>query len=143
MFRTILGTTAAIIMLGGAATAEDFEVHMMNRSDRGTMVFEPPSLRVAIGDTVKFVATDKGHNAESIKGMIPEGADAFKGAINEEVTVTFTEEGFYGIKCNPHFGMGMVMVVAVGDDAMPQDGFLEGRMPKKAKQGIDDALSGL
>ena len=38
------------------------------------MVFEPALVKVAPGDTVKFVATDKGHNAETIKGMLPDGA---------------------------------------------------------------------
>ena len=38
------------------------------------MVFEPAFVKIAPGDTVKFVSTDKGHNAEIIKGMLPEGA---------------------------------------------------------------------
>jgi len=110
-------TTAAIIItLGGAAVAETFEVQMLNRGESGTMVFEPSSLRIAEGDTVKFVATDRGHNAESIDGMMPAGAEAFAGKINEEIEVTFTEAGFYGVQCKPHFAMGMVMVVAVGDE---------------------------
>lgn len=143
MFRTLMSTAAVMMTLGGAVAAETFEVQMLNRSENGTMVFEPASLRVAVGDTVKFLATDRGHNAESIDGMIPEGVEAFKGKINEEIDVVFTEEGFYGVKCTPHFGMGMVMVVAVGDEEAPDDDFLEGRMPKKAKEGFEDALSGL
>ena len=38
------------------------------------MVFEPSFVKIAPGDTVRFVSTDKGHNAETIKGMLPEGA---------------------------------------------------------------------
>ncbi len=143
MFRKILSTAAVMAALGGAAAAETFDVQMLNRSDNGVMVFEPASLRVAVGDTVKFVPTDRGHNAESMEGMIPEGAEPFKGKINEEIEVTLTEEGFYGVKCTPHFGMGMVMVIAVGDASAPDDSFLEGRMPKKAKEGFENALSGL
>ena len=41
------------------------------------------------GDTVKLVATDKGHNAESIKGMFPADAAPFVGKSGEDVTVTF------------------------------------------------------
>jgi len=63
------------------------------------MVFEPSLLKIAPGDTVKFLATDKTHNAESIAGMLPEGAKKFVGKINEETTVTFEQPGIYGIKC--------------------------------------------
>ena len=52
--------------------------------------------------------SDKSHNAETIKGMIPEGAEAFKSKMNEEFSVTLDKEGVYGIKCTPHYGMGMV-----------------------------------
>ena len=51
----------------------------------------------------------------SIDGMVPEGYVGFKGKINEEIEVTFDQPGFYGIKCSPHFGMGMVMLVKVGE----------------------------
>lgn len=101
------------IAVQGAGAAE-FEVHMLNKGEKGTMVFEPDFVQAAPGDTIRFVAVDKGHNAESIKGMMPEGADPFKGKINEEITYTVSEEGVYGIKCTPHYGMGMVMLVAVG-----------------------------
>ena len=53
------------------------------------MVFEPALVRIAPGDTVKFVSTDKGHNAETIKGMLPDGAASFAGKTNEDVTVKF------------------------------------------------------
>ncbi|TIV43623.1 MAG: pseudoazurin, partial [Mesorhizobium sp.] len=61
-----------------------------------------------------FVPTDKTHDAQSIKGMVPDGAEPFKGKMNEEVTVTLTQEGVYGVKCAPHYGMGMVALIAVG-----------------------------
>ena len=143
MFRTVLTTAAIIVALGGMASAETFEVRMLNKGDGGRMIFEPAALRIAAGDTVKFLATDKGHNAESIDDMMPEGAASFVGKINEEIEVTLTEPGFYGVKCKPHFAMGMVMVIAVGDDAAAPDSFLEGRLPKKAKQKFEEALGGL
>jgi pseudoazurin len=142
MFRKALTTAAIIVALGGMASAETFEVKMLNKGDGGRMIFEPAALRIAAGDTVKFLATDKGHNAESIDDMMPEGAASFVGKINEEIEVTLTEPGFYGVKCKPHYAMGMVMVIAVGDAAAP-DSFLEGRLPKKAKQKFEEALGGL
>ena len=74
---------------------------------------------------------------------MPEGAEKFKGKINEEIEVTLTEPGFYGVKCLPHYAMGMVMVIAVGEDAAAPDDFLEGRIPKKAVKRFEEALSGL
>ena len=143
MFRTLMTTAAVITALAGAASAEVFEVKMLNKGEAGKMIFEPQGLRIAAGDTVKFIASSKGHNAESVEDMMPEGAEAFKGKINEEIEVTFTEEGFYGVKCKPHYAMGMVMVIAVGDEEAAPESFMEGRIPKKAKKRFEDGLSGL
>ena len=141
MFSKLTSVAAILAALAGPAAAETFEVQMLNRGDAGTMVFEPANLRIAAGDTVKFVATDRGHNAESIDGMMPEGATAFAGKINEEIEVTFDVEGFYGVMCKPHFAMGMVMVIAVGDAEAAPDTFLEGRLPRSAKQRFEDQLN--
>lgn len=65
-------------------------------------VFEPAILRISLSDAVTFVPTDAGHNAASKRGMIPEGADAWNGAIDENLTVTFTVPGIYGYLCLPH-----------------------------------------
>lgn len=104
-----------LALLPVAAHAEIFEVKMLNGNATGGMAFEPDFLSLKPGDTVKFLATQRGHNAATIKDFLPEGATPFKGKINQEIEVTFTEEGFYGIMCTPHYDMGMVMVVRVGD----------------------------
>src|SRR5690606_8358648 len=66
---------AAAIMVAGAAGAAEIEIRMLNKGEKGAMVFEPDYVKAAPGDTIRFVSTDKGHNAETIKGMIPEGAE--------------------------------------------------------------------
>ncbi len=93
MFRTLASTLTLTVALTGAAHAEDFEVQMLNRGDAGTMIFEPAFLRIAAGDTVTFLATDRGHNAESIPEMTPEGAEVFESSINEEMMGTLETEG--------------------------------------------------
>ncbi len=128
---------AAILALGsiGPVLAEDFEVQMLNRdADGATMVFEPAYLHIQPGDTVTFVPTDPTHNAETIAGMLPEGAEPFKGRINEEFTVTFEQEGLYGYKCTPHFGMGMVGLIKVGDSMDNLDAAQAVNMPPKARE---------
>ncbi|MEP6065240.1 MAG: pseudoazurin [Paracoccaceae bacterium] len=143
MFRTVVTGFAIAALMGSVAFAETFEVQMMNKgSDGERMVFEPAFVQAAPGDTIKFIAADKGHNAEVSKGMLPEGAEAFKGKVNEEFEVTLDVEGVYGVICKPHFAMGMVMTIAVGDVDAPAE-FFEGRVPKKAKERFETQLGNL
>jgi len=106
---------AALAVSATAAGAETIEIKMLNRGEAGAMVFEPAFVKAETGDVIRFVPTDKGHNAESIDGMLPDGVEAFKSKMNKEFELTVTEEGVYGIKCTPHYAMGMVAVVQVGD----------------------------
>ncbi|MGU3574564.1 pseudoazurin [Brucellaceae bacterium C25G] len=131
-----LFATAAIVFAATTASAfaADYEVKMLNKGEAGDMVFEPALTKIAVGDTVTFVPTDPSHNAESMKDMMPEGAEAFKGKINKEVKVTFDKEGVYGIKCLPHFAMGMVALVVVGDDLPNLEAAPNAKMPPKAKE---------
>lgn len=143
MFRSLVSSLACASLLGGAACAETFEVQMLNKgADGERMVFEPAFLQVQPGDTVRFLATDKSHNAEVNTGMHPDGATVFKGKINEEIEVTLDVEGVYGVICKPHFAMGMVMTIAVGEVEMPDD-FFAGRVPPNAKKRFEDQLSNL
>ncbi|MDP1729891.1 MAG: pseudoazurin, partial [Devosia sp.] len=91
----------------------------------------------APGDTVTFLATDKGHNAESIKGMLPEGAEPFKGKMGKDVVVTFDVPGAYGIKCAPHLAMGMIALVVVGEEPAKLDAAKAVKQPKKAQERFD------
>lgn len=111
----------AAVIVAGAAQAAEIEVHMLNKGEKGTMVFEPDLIVAAPGDTIRFVPTDKGHNVETIKGMFPEGAEPFKSKFNEEFTVTLTAEGIYGVKCTPHYAMGMVALIKVGEPTNAED----------------------
>jgi pseudoazurin len=110
------GAALAVLALAASpAAAKEWQVKMLNKgSDGKLMVFEPAFIKIAPGDTVKFLATQKGHNAESVAGMAPAGGPVFKGKINEEIVVRFAKPGVYGYKCLPHVGMGMVGLVQVG-----------------------------
>ena len=141
MLHKIATGIAFAALMGSAALAETFEVQMLNQgSDGERMVFEPAFVQAVAGDTIRFVATDRGHNAEINDGMLPDGAEAFKGGINEEIEVTLDIEGVYGVICKPHFAMGMVMTIAVGDVEIPE-GYLEGRIPRKAKERFEAQLA--
>lgn len=109
---------ATVLLSTVSAQAADFEVKMLNKGpDNQAMAFDPPFLKIQPGDTVKFVAVDKGHDAESIPGMLPDGATPFKGKMSQDISVTFDKPGLYGYRCVPHFGMGMVGLIEVGGTA--------------------------
>ena len=132
-----IAAVALALALGGAASAvaaADFEVLMLNKGTDGkTMGFSPSFLRVEPGDTITFIPVDKGHNAETILGMIPDNAETWRGKVDEQLTVTLTEPGLYGFKCFPHFAMGMVGLVQVGDDQSNLKQLMEVRLPGKAQ----------
>lgn len=134
---SLLGTAMIVAAFGSVASAADFEVHMLNKGKDGVMVFEPGSLKIAKGDTVTFVPTDKSHNAETIDGLIPDGATPFKGKMNESIKVIFDVEGAYAIKCSPHVGMGMVGLIVVGDTPANVDAVKAAKLPKKARERLD------
>ena len=133
--RIGLLVAGAMIALAAAspAAAKDVQVKMLNKGANGAMVFEPALVRIAPGDTVTFVATDKGHNAEIISSMMPAGAAPFKGKMNQTFTVKFSKPGVYGYKCLPHYGMGMVGAVMVGNPAANAAQAKAASHPGKAK----------
>jgi pseudoazurin len=141
--RVLFATIALSGLMLVPAFAANFEVHMLNKGVVGTMVFEPALTRIAPGDTVTFIPTDKGHNAETIAGMLPDGAESFKGKIGQEVVVTFDLPGAYGVKCTPHLGMGMVALVVVGDQPANLDALKAVKLPKKALERFEAAYAEL
>ncbi|MBW3098292.1 pseudoazurin [Pseudohoeflea coraliihabitans] len=140
---TRLALAATLTFTIGAVQAAEFEVKMLNKGAAGTMVFEPDLIRAAPGDTVRFIPVDKGHNAETIKGMLPDGAERFKSKFNEDFTVTLDQPGVYGIKCTPHYGMGMVALIIVGDETGNLEAAQGVRQPGKAKGRFADIFARL
>lgn len=130
--------TALIVSLvaAPAAQAKTHIVKMLNGNAGGAMVYEPEFLQIQPGDSVQFLAAQRGHNAASIPEILPEGARPFLGRINEEITITLTQEGFYGVKCSPHYDMGMVMLIQVGMGALG-DLVLPETLPKGARQRLE------
>jgi pseudoazurin len=143
MNNHVLLFAAAIFSAGavGAASAADVDVMMLNKGESGMMVFEPSFVQVQPGDTVHFIATDKSHNVESIKGMIPDGVEPFKGEMNGNFDLTVTEEGVYGVKCTPHFPMGMVALVVVGDPSSNLEAAKSLKNSKKATERFEAAFA--
>jgi len=90
-------------------------VKMLNSGAGGQMIFEPAVLKVSVGDTIHFKATDMAHNSASMEGMIPEGAKKWAGAMNQDISVVLDTEGVYVYQCDPHVMMAMIGVIQAGE----------------------------
>jgi len=101
--------------------AETIEIKMYtknpdNKKERN--VFIPAFVTVKPGDTIKWIASDKGHNTASGKGMLPEGAEKWKSKFSKDFEITLQKPGVYGYVCSPHEGLGMVGMIVVEGEGM-------------------------
>ena len=101
------------------------------------MVYSEDISRIAVGDTITWVPTSKGHNVHFIAG--PDGWDLpKKSKNNEEVVITFDVPGVYLYQCTPHATMGMIAFVVVGEDTSNLDAIkkikIRGKSKKKFKK---------
>jgi len=111
MLRTkIYAGFLSLLMLGigNAALAEDHTV-----TARST-AFDPVAIKIAPGDTVSWTNMS-GHNVHFEEGNIPEGAEPYVSPMGDNVSRTFDKEGVYLYKCDPHFALGMVGAIVVGE----------------------------
>ncbi|MBM3550283.1 MAG: pseudoazurin [Alphaproteobacteria bacterium] len=138
----ILALAVSIAGSSLSLAGETVEIKMLNKGADRYMVFEPEVVRIKPGDTIKFVAADKGHNAVTIKELIPTGAEPFRGKINEELAITLSTPGVYGFRCDPHYTLGMVGVVVVGEPAN-LDAAKQAKLPGKAGEVMTRLLGTL
>ena len=98
----------SVLLVSFNAIAEDHVIAA------GATNFNPMHLFVQPGDTVKWTNMTI-HDTQSMDGLIPEGAEAWKSNIGQSYEVTPDKEGVYIYKCNPHFANGMVGAIIVGE----------------------------
>lgn len=99
------GTKHTVLMLNAACG----DLNKVN-------VFEPAILHIRPGDEVTFLSTDAGHNTASKRGMLPDGAAPWNTPMDKDATLRFDILGVYGYVCLPHYEMGMVGLIAVGEE---------------------------
>lgn len=131
---------AALLCVYHPALAEMHHVKMLNGNETGGMVFEREHLVIMPGDTLKFLATHRPHNAATINNFIPEGAETFLGNMNEEIEVTLTVPGVYGIKGSPHYDMGMVMLIEVGESTV-EEAIIRDDLPNGAQRRFREIIA--
>ena len=125
------------------SSAEDLTVEMLNKLGKESMVYSKKILRIKVGDTVLWKATDKGHNVEFIKGGVPEGVEKFRSKFNVDVEYKFTIPGIYAYWCTPHKNMGMIGYVVVGEDKSNLEEIKKIRYSAKSKKIAPDLISQL
>lgn len=136
--RKLLMSAALLVGSSVAASAETIEVQMLNENEAGDkMVFSQELIRAEVGDVIRFVPTDRSHNAQSVKDALPEGQDTFKGKMNKEIEYLVTETGLTAVVCQPHQTMGMVALIVVGNDVSNAEDILGARLRGKGKDKIE------
>ncbi len=100
----------SLLMLGVSASALAEEHTVQAKAT----AFDPVALKIEPGDKVRWTNMS-GHNVNFEEGNIPEGAEAFASSLGDNVSKTFDKEGVYLYKCDPHFAMGMVGAIIVGE----------------------------
>ncbi len=132
---------SASVVASNASAAEHI-VNMKNSGQGGTFVFEPAYVEAAVGDTVRFVPVDLGHNAESITGMTPDGAPQLVGEMSKEAVIKLTKAGLYGIECKPHVYLGMVALIKAGKGpARNYSAASQAKLPDMAKARMAPLLA--
>lgn len=116
-FRFVSAFVLATLVCGVASAAE-VKVEMLNRDKVANLsnVYKPGLVKVNKGDTVKWVATNPGHNVAFVQGAVPAGVAPFSSPFQKEIIYKFEKPGIYLYKCTPHAGLGMVGLVMVGND---------------------------
>ena len=143
MKNKTISTICLFFFLTSFASAADQTVEMLNKLNKESMVFEPKIVRVNIGDTVLWKATDKGHNVEFIKNGVPEGVDKFKSKFNKDTEYKFSVPGIYAYWCTPHKNMGMIGFVVVGDNKSNLENIKKLKFMAKSKKIAPNLINNL
>ena len=133
----------AFVFFANQSFAADEIVEMLNKSGKESMVYSKKIVRINVGDTVIWKATDKGHNVEFIKGGVPEGVEKFKSKFNKDTEYKFSIPGIYAYWCTPHKNMGMIGFVVVGNDKSNLEEIKKIRFAAKSKKIAPDLINSL
>ena len=123
--------------------AADETIEMLNKLGKESMVYSQKVVKIDVGDTVFWKATDKGHNVQFIKGGVPEGVDKFKSKFNKDTEYKFTIPGIYAYWCTPHKNMGMIGFVVVGGDKSNLEAIKKIKFMSKSKKIAPDLINSL
>ena len=139
MNKILLAITA--LFFTNTLSAATVEIEMLNRLGKESMVYSESIVNIQSGDTVKWLATTKGHNVQFL--TTPEGVGAFRSKLNVDTEYTFTVPGIYLYQCTPHKAMGMIGLVIVGDDKSNLDKIKKVKVYGKSKKLLKTLLKSI
>ena len=102
-----------LVLALGVGSAQAATVEVKLGTDDGMLAFEPNTLTISAGDSIKFV-----NNKLAPHNAVFEGHDELSHsdlafAPGESWTKTFSTAGTYDFYCEPHRGAGMVGTIVV------------------------------
>lgn len=105
--QIFLGLGALVTAFSTNVSAEE---HVIKAA---VTAFRPLVVNAQPGDTIVW-QNMAGHDTTTMKGMLPEGAEAWQSKMGEIFSITVEKEGIYLYKCTPHSSMGMMGAIVVG-----------------------------
>ena len=115
MIRSVITASFAflLVLVFGVASVQAKTVEVKLGTDAGMLAFEPSTVTISTGDSVKFV-----NNKLAPHNAVFEGHDELSHpdlafAPGESWEETFSTAGTYNYYCEPHRGAGMVGKVVV------------------------------
>ena len=115
ILRSIASTLCALflVLAFGVSSAQANTVEVKLGTGSGMLAFEPSTVNISAGDTVKFV-----NNKLAPHNAVFDGNEALSHpdlafAPGESWEKTFSTAGSYDFYCEPHRGAGMVGTVVV------------------------------
>ena len=115
MLRSFVAACVALVLVLslGVTSAQAKTVEVKLGTDAGMLAFEPSTLNISSGDTVKFV-----NNKLAPHNAVFDGNDELSHpdlafAPGESWERTFSSAGTYDFYCEPHRGAGMVGKIVV------------------------------
>ena len=113
--RSIVAACCALllVMALGVSSVQAKTVEVKLGTDAGMLAFEPNSINISAGDTVKFVNNKLAPHNAVFDGNDDLSHPDLAFAPGESWERTFSTAGTYDFYCEPHRGAGMVGKVTV------------------------------
>ena len=108
-FLWVLVLSISLLVVPQFLSANNLEIEFTENDSYSIEV-----ARISVGDTIKWLPKNKGHNVEFFAG--PEISLPLKSEMDEPYSVVFSTPGVYLYGCTPHASMGMLGLIIVGND---------------------------
>ena len=115
MIRKVLAASIAFFLLIGlgVTSVQAATVEVKLGTDAGMLAFEPSTVNISAGDTVKFVNNKLAPHNAVFDGNDDLSHPDLAFAPGESWERTFSTAGSYDFYCEPHRGAGMVGTIVV------------------------------